>query len=697
MAYAKNILPRSAAYYSLNRADIISSDLVLEAGGYAEINISTQMLPKLTESMLVVLHTSVHSSYYTNDAVQVEISLITSEGIKNEYLISASNSPSGVFNTVITLPDDEDYVMLKYRISSSKPAVVYNWELCPLAVADLTTKIDGVEQAVPRLLYDYNTYAYAVAQKQYTVGLITCFLQQATDLQGHFTLSFFATERCNVHVRIKDNGVTELYTPQVYTVDKGYSSISIPHAYLAKVSGIHSFSVSVQCTNGQLSIPVRGLLYTIDGGYLATRLLDAGQDIQDIALKQLRTDAVPSEIYSIGFEGDRLILKKRPYEYAQYNWEAEYDFGSNIGAAVEFYGRWLNRNNSDKYTIETNEHPVVFIIGHDKVLNAYMEADYTTPIFVDSNVSKVAACQGFNSMYDIDQDQGLVVAYIKNGNVYYRQYAYSEDGYYWLGINLLYEGGDASFVSIHRLPDYRLGICVTYSTGTKWYITDRTYVSQSVKTEVIGTELDDIPYIAVIDNDQLNNATGTATQNTFEEGSLFNNFTMTFEGPLVFKKGRTIATLRDSLKVYINNALYTGLVTISIASTILTVILADDVIGGKTVRIECNCDYLGVQLYNGCIIKASQSYSWSLPLPTTRFGAHDAARVSVDTTNTIQVRPIVSSTLNTEDVIPVGVQPYYTIGVNEIITHSVPYVDNLVASVSNTVSIEVQQVGTSPV
>lgn len=697
MSYAKDILPKSAAYYNLSRASISNSYLTLEADGYAEINISTQMLPKLTESMLVVLHTSIYASYYTNDAVQVEISLITSEGIKNEYLISAASSPSGVFNTVITLPDEGNYVMLRYRISSSKPVVVYNWELCPLDISELTTRVDGVEQSVPRLLYDYNTYAYAVAQKQYTVGLITCFLQQATDLQGHFTLSFFATERCNVHVRIKDNGVTELYTPQVYTVDKGYFSISIPHAYLAKVSGIHSFSVSVQCTNGQLSIPVRGLLYTIDGGYLATRLLDAGQDIQDIAIKQLRSDATPSEIYSIGFEGDRLILKKRPYDYAQYNWEVEYDFGTNSGAAVEFYGRWLNRNNSVKYTIETNEHPVVFIIGNNKVLNAYMDADYNTPIFIDSNVSSVSACQGFNSMYDIDQDQGLVVAYIKKGNVYYRQYVYGEEGYHWLGVNLLYENGDATFVSIHRLPDYRLGICVTYSTGTKWYITDRTYVSQSVKTEIIDTELEELSYIAVIDNDQLSNATGAAIQNTFEEGLLFNNFIMTFDGPLVFKKGRTISALRESLKVYINNVLYTGLVTISISSAILTVILADDVIGGKTVRIECNCDYLGVQLYNGCIIKASQSYSWSLPLPTTNLSAHDTARISVDTINNIQVHPIVSSTLNTKDIIPIGIQPYFIINVNEIATHNVTHVDNLVASVSNTISIEVQQVGASPV
>ena len=183
MAYSTNILPKSAAYYSLSRATIRNSELTIEADGYAEITISTQMLAKLTPKMLVVVHSSNPSSSYTNDAVQVELSILTSDGNSINFLIPVSHAASGVFNTEILMPDDiEDYVMFTYKIYSRVPVTIYNWELCSLASsADIDTIIDGVTQAIPRLLYDYNTYAYAVAQRQVTVGLITCYLKQPTD------------------------------------------------------------------------------------------------------------------------------------------------------------------------------------------------------------------------------------------------------------------------------------------------------------------------------------------------------------------------------------------------------------------------------------------------------------------------------------------------------------------------------------
>ena len=99
MSYSTNILPKSSAYYSFNRASISGSNLLLEAGGYAEISVSHQMLPKLTSKMLVVIHPSIFADYYNNDAVQVSISIILTDGTNLEYLVSASKTTSGVFNT----------------------------------------------------------------------------------------------------------------------------------------------------------------------------------------------------------------------------------------------------------------------------------------------------------------------------------------------------------------------------------------------------------------------------------------------------------------------------------------------------------------------------------------------------------------------------------------------------------------------
>lgn len=702
MAYSTNILPKSAAYYSLSNAAIEGSELILNSGGSAEIQISNQMLPKLTEKMLVVVHPSVFSDSYTNDAVQVTLSIITSTGNRIEYLISVPYHKSGVFNTEITLPE-EDYVDFTYKISSKVPVSIYNWELCTEEASDVTTIIEGVEQELPKLLYDYNTYSYAVAQKETMVGIISCFLHAETDLQGHFTLSFFATERCNVHVRIKDNGVIELFSPQVYTVERGYASISIPHAYLKKKATDHSFTVSVQCTNGQLSIPVRGLLYTIDGGYLATRLLDAGIDVQDISIRQVTGDSSPSEIWALGFEGDRLILKKRVYSQLQgANWTAVKDFGEAITGAVEFNGIWKNRANADAYTLETQEIPFVFVLSVDNRLLAYHGSDFTTTYVLDTNVTSLSACQGFSNTTE-NKDQGIVLAYIRNGNAYYRQWLYDEhnDAYIWFAPELLYDGGDASFVSIHRLPDYRLGICVRVTDNTIWYITDRTWVGQAVKPEMVRASAECLTVASVVDTNMApESSQWVATQNEFsEENTSHNGFVMTFDGTLKFLNNKDATTFKDMLNVYIDNKLLdkTEIRDVLLNDNSIAVYLSSPVIGGKNVKVSFNCPYLVLKIYNGSLAHIKQEYSWSLPLPTYYASKHEDVSASVSSELNLMVREVLEHHSTVQELVIPAIDAELDAVVYEIKESSKDAKEDAQVSVSTEITLTVLQTGVTPV
>lgn len=701
MAYSENLLPKSAAYYFLNRASIEGTDLNIDAGGYAEINVSQQMLPKLTEKMLIVVHPSVFSDYYTNDAIQVTLSIITTDGERIELLVPVSEHSSGVFNTEIELPDEE-YVMFTYRIYSSVPVTVYNWELCSLESADVTVDIEGIEQELPKLLYDYNTYSYAVGQKELTVGLISCFLLEKTDLQGHFTISFFATERCNVHVRIKDNGVTELFSPQVYTVERGYASISIPHAYLKKTATDHSFSVTLQCTNGQLSIPVRGMLYTIDGGYLATRLLDAGIDVQDISIKQLSSDMEPSEIFAVGYESTHLLLKSRAYSQLQrVNWNALKDFGEGIAAAVEFNGSWVFRKGSDRYTIETEATPFVFIVDTNNVLKVYTGSDYDEVVELDTDVTSVAACRGFNSMQYIEEDQGLIVTYIKNGNVYYRQYLYdtNKGEYRWFGNEALYENGDASFVSVHRLPDYRVGICVTHSTGTKWYITDRTYVTQGFKPEIINASVASVGIATVRELTIADVDYSTATINSFEAGEdYYNGFIMTFPYKLAFIDNKNISNLRQNITVHINGILIEDAIKeFTIIDNVISVVLRSDVRSGRTVAINLNCMYLVTFVPNGCFTLTTQSYTWRLPAPTVY--ASEELSIGAEGTISALVKSLTTTSLTQQiEEVNIDVSPEFTCKVGQIKTRSIDTQKETIGiSTTSDIDITVSIVGVTPI
>lgn len=708
MAYSSNILPRSAAYYTLSNASITNSMLEVEAGGYAEIQISKQMLPVLTEKMLVVVHPSVFSNGYTNDAVQVAISILTSDGEYIDYLVSATYDKSGVFNTELILPEGE-YSLLTYRISSKIPATIYNWELCAEEASDMTAIIEGIEQELPRLLYDYNTYSYAIAQKELTVGLIACYLLDSTDLQGHFTLSFFATERCNVHVRIKDNGVTELFSPQVYTVERGYASISIPHAYLKKKATDHNFSVTVQCTNGQLSIPVRGLLYTIDGGYLATRLLDPGIDIEDISIKQVSTDTEPSEIWAVGFEGNRIVLSRRIYsQQLRANWTAVKDFGEGLAAAVEFRGQWNHRTSWEKNTMDTEATPYVFILGVDNVLRVYSGADFSTVFEIDTEVSMMSACQGFNSMYDIEQDQGLIVAYVKNGDVYYMQYLFnaSADRYMWHGSILLYDGDDASFVSVHRLPDYRVGICVEHTNGINWYITDRTYVSQTVKPEIFSSFVDSALVATVTDVSLANDEVEwSATQNDFDESRLYTNpiYTMTFDGIITIINGASVNEFVDAIKVNINGTVADKdiIKEVSINGKTIKVQLNTDVMPGDTVTISLDFYYAVIKVYNGCLAVIKKDYTWHMPVPTTTMSYTEDSSFSVSSTELdVHVTQILSTLKRTDEKVEASVgSTELDVTVTPIITEVVDVdTESFSTSVSGTeLDVKVTLIGTVPV
>ena len=698
MAYSSNILPKSAAYYSLSNASVTNGELVISAGGVAEIQISSQMLPKLTPKMLVVVHPSQFSSSYTNDSIQVTLSIVTSSGAHIEYLIPVTYSTSGVFNTVIELPE-ETFVSFIYRISSKSPVSVYNWELCSEEAVDVTTVIDGVEQSLPKLLYDYNTYSYAVSQNELTVGLISCYLMDSTDLQGHFTISFFATERCNVHIRIKDNNVTELYTPIVYTVEKGYATVSVPHAYLKKLATDHIFSVTLQCTNGQLSIPVRGMLYTIDGGYLATRLLDAGIDIEDISVRQLPTESEPSEIWAVGFEGNRLLLKKRSYKHTdKESWQAVKDFGEGLHAGVEFSGSWSYRSGADKFTIETEETPHVLILGLDGTLTDYYGSAFDSSVELDTDVTWLSVCKGFNSSVDIDANQGTVLAYVKNGNVYYSQWLPDESYSYdrWYSATALYTNGDASFVSVHRLPDYRLGICVQHSQGTTWYITDRTYVSQGIKPEVIGVAASEIMVTSVYDSTAApDNSYWIAEQNVFSEAFTYNGFTMTFDGELVFLRDKTIRDLEESLVVTVDGSVVER--TIDIDSNALTVTLKEEARAGSVVLVDYNCPYIAIVAYNGCFADVLQSYSWNLPIPTVYATLDEPIDVVASGELNITVQPLITTPFDVLEEIQPNTTGLLDVVVNEIITSTYVVSEPISVSVSNTLTITVSQVGTTPI
>lgn len=493
MQYGNNILKTESIYYELHNASISNNILTLKPGGSAKCNITEQMLAKATEYFRVNLILDHYTDNY-NPQTQVNIHFVPEKGdVKYNDTLYPTEYKNGIYSMDLDLVPG-DYKEFTFEITAKEQISFLVWELCPEAAdEDIETIIEGVEQSLPRLLYDYNTWPLSVQQDEKTIGLITFRLLDHTDLQGHFQLTYVASEACTLTLRFKDNGATELFSPILYDLHAGRGSVGVPHAYLERLTGIHSVIVTAQVSSGTLAINTRGILFTIDGGYLAERMLDVGVDMRDISIRQLSQDYGPDEIWIVGIESGEAIVRKRKYDpKATISFTPCFSVGHAIEAAIEFDGDWVLRNDDTIDTLETQENPWIFWVDTKNTLYGQLGDDETTKVQLDTNVSKIYACRGFSSMYYKEQDQGLVLAYLKDGKVYYTQYVYNSTAKEcrWSDIFVLDESlSNVKSVAVQRLNDYRLGFTVVTNNETRLYITDRMYVAQAVPKETANAFL----------------------------------------------------------------------------------------------------------------------------------------------------------------------------------------------------------------
>ena len=486
MEYGNNILKTDSAYYELKNASISRGVLSLKPGGYAKCTITEQYIAKATEYFRVNLVVDAWTDNY-EPKTRVDIHFVAKDSDESfNYTLFPTANSTGIFTQDIQLKSG-DYDSFIFEITAKEQISFLVWELCPEAAdEDIETIIEGVEQSLPRLLYDYNTWPLSVQQDEKTIGLITFRLLDHTDLQGHFQLTYVASEACTLTLRFKDNGATELFSPILYDLHAGRGSVGVPHAYLERLTGIHSVIVTAQVSSGTLAINARGILFTIDGGYLAERMLDIGVDMQDISMRQLSEDYGPDEIWIVGIEAGEAIVRSRKYDpKATIGFTPQYSLGPAQRAAIEFDGDWILRDGNILFTIETEEEPWTFWIDPDDDMYAQHGANGDA-ILLDKNVSDLYVCKGYSSTVYLEQDQGLVVAYVKSGKVYYRQYALDVTlmSKKWLDVCEIDPGiSNAKSISVARLNDYRLAFTVSLPETTKTYITDRTYVNQAVPIE----------------------------------------------------------------------------------------------------------------------------------------------------------------------------------------------------------------------
>ena len=450
--------------------------------------------------------------------------------------------------------------------------------------------LEDIKKSIPRLLFDYNIEDVVVKQASSIIASITCKILRKTDVQGHFLMNFIATEYCNVILRFMDNDMTELFCPLTYTVQPGRNSIGVPHSYLFRLAGLHSFTVSAQCTSGQLNIPVRGILYTIDSGYLVERTLNMTADVLDLSLSQTNIHGI-DEFWAIGIENKVAVLKSQLFEAEVASaWKIKYNFGDVEDASIDFNGYWTPRDD-DAYTLITDKWPFVAIVDKEGFLKIYTynedSAEYVAQQ-LDTNVKQVSLCRGYSSTIYPEQDQGMVCAYVKNDNtVWYTHYSYDTimEKVIWHEPTHIDELSNVLHVSVNRTNDYRIGICVTTKNENKWYLTERTYVNQAVRPEKINVKIDSKRNLFYMGpNVEINTAvTPYVLPEDYEE--VPNIFYGIYDGPIVFYPD---VNQKSLFTVYLDNIKTSNFSVYNDNAGKLGVYINQSMAGIKTIRVIFN-------------------------------------------------------------------------------------------------------------
>jgi len=488
ISWSNNILPSEASRWSLYNSTYVEGVFTLSPTGTITCVLYPEDLAAIPTAFKVAAMQNINtlwqnpnlyaSLYITYEEDYTSYSFIPLNGI-GAYLVSnAASVESGKFTSIVfTVTNNSDSNLIFTQLYLQPEA------------ADTTDVTEEIEKAASRLLRDYNTRELVVAQQEKTIAMIPLYLSQNTiDLTGHLTASYYASDNAVVTMRIYDEMHKQLYSPTRYAITAGEGLLSFPHAYLSAKEGTHNYFVTLQVSTGTLSVDVRSILYTIDGQYIAYRVADTTMIIEDFTLKTAVGSHDPSDLYTVGITDGVAYIQSAPYKSTGITgWADAFTISDVVitAAAIEFNGYW-EVYQGVRYFI-TEQNPNVFFVTSGE-LYSQVGSDISTRFLVSSTVTKVAALRGW--LYidgNVDNDMGLIVAYIKSdGYAYYRQYIHTGVWSSEQTIPFTLATAPYSFIHIARLNDFRVAFTITDSLNDNYsIITDRYYQADSVEPAYI--------------------------------------------------------------------------------------------------------------------------------------------------------------------------------------------------------------------
>ena len=227
----------------------------------------------------------------------------------------------------------------------------------------------------------------------------------------------------------------------------------------------------------------------------------------DVAVKREDPDGPAHELMMVYIEGGIAKLANSTSYVIQptgEHWSYIGDIAQAVDVAIDYDGYWLRTafdpmeyGTYGRFNLITAGEPWIFRVSPEGALIARQGILGSDLTLVESGVTKVDALRGWKSILKAEDDQGLIVAYIKDGDVYYRTYAEQAGGtFIWESERQITEFDtstyDAVNIAMFRTIDYRSGILAEINGIIYMLITHRNWSGMALPDEIITVSITDL-------------------------------------------------------------------------------------------------------------------------------------------------------------------------------------------------------------
>ena len=216
-----------------------------------------------------------------------------------------------------------------------------------------------------------------------------------------------------------------------------------------------------------------------------------GTDLEALGIDLQRTNVngAPSKAFNIYIKDGicKVATKNLPSKVKE-QWVDVLTIGPATACDIAFDGRWY-RDDQYRWQLVTIGNPWLFYVTGG---NLYTKQWTAEPVLLAEGVSKISAIRGWKNTYMWNHDQGIIVAYIKSGVIYYRNYCQQppDQPAIWEIERAIDLPTPAQNVALFRTNDYRTGVLCESNSQMYWTITTRNWANMATEVHSLSAGID---------------------------------------------------------------------------------------------------------------------------------------------------------------------------------------------------------------